>query len=150
MGLIQQLTFYLTWLCIWSFEVCMAKITLQKREVNFAHCVLEEELVPNPSGSVCGVCECSSSGQALHSPALGKLGKSCTMWRGAAHTLCDHGQGSYCQSWNPWYCFSWKFSLLNDISSLSSFRETFGREKHVPVNLRITGADLQSSLLSFF
>lgn len=31
--------------------------------------MLEEELVPNPSGRVCGVCECSSSGQALHSPA---------------------------------------------------------------------------------
>lgn len=40
--------------------------------MNFAHYVLKEELVPNHSGSVCGVCDCFSSGQALHSPGPGK------------------------------------------------------------------------------
>lgn len=56
--------------CAWPKSHCS--------KVNFSHCVLEEEQVPNPSGSVCGVCDCSSSGQALQFPAPGKLGKSCT------------------------------------------------------------------------
>lgn len=51
---------------------------IAEQGVNFAHSMLEQELVPDPSGSACGVCDCSSSGQALHAPAPGTLGKSCT------------------------------------------------------------------------
>jgi len=54
--LISQLKFYLTWLHILNYDMCMAKSTLQNSEVNFAHCMLKDELIRNHPvcASVCG------------------------------------------------------------------------------------------------
>lgn len=69
--------------------------------------------------------------------------KGCIWWMKATYTSCDHSWRIYCRSWNTWCFFSLKFSLLlNDISSLNSYRDTFGSEKHIPDNLRITGGDI--------
>lgn len=67
---------------------------------------------------------------------------SCTWWRRAAHTQCDHSQGLYCHSWNPWYVFPESFLFLMTFLVLAVTEKHLEGKKHIPVNLRTTGADL--------